>query len=544
MQQQQRLPAMMPGHAWAESFARQHQPPGQAWADSFAAQRKPGEAWAKELSTAQASSAAHARNVSSADALRSTRALADVLSQDANPKMRNSQFLQFVSKMSRGELMFEDNKVVEQPAAANQWASEFGSQQQAEPPHVAAMGANAQQWAAEFGSQDQKQQEARAGVGAHPQQWDDEFASQLAQGLNLGTDDELEQAWRAQGEAWQETSTAPGTDAWVQEFATAGTEETFKEWERIYGLGEMHGSAEGLLEPQRAKGEYIFAADNPFAGDPQAFAKGKDLFRRGVLNEAVLALEAEVTARPDHAEAWRLLGTVQAENDDDLQAIAAMLRALAADPQNMDVLMALGVSHTNELDTGEAVQHLAAWLTAHPAYGQTVKEMGGPVPPDSSQGLSHVMRLFRAAADVAPGDAELQVAMGVLHHLARQYDAAIAAFEGALKLQPQDYSLWNKLGATLANNARSSEAIHAYQRALDLKPNYMRAWTNMGISFANVGEYEKSARFYVRALQLNPSAPHLWGYLRTSLSCAGLLDFMPQVEAQDIGALGASLPLE
>eukprot|EP00983_Pelagomonas_calceolata_P096666 1158156-Pelagomonas_calceolata.AAC.5 len=40
--------------------------------------------------------------------------------------------------------------------------------------------------------------QARAGVGAHPQQWDDEFASQLAQGLNLGTDDELEQAWRAQ----------------------------------------------------------------------------------------------------------------------------------------------------------------------------------------------------------------------------------------------------------------------------------------------------------------------------------------------------------
>jgi hypothetical protein len=35
-----------------------------------------------------------------------------------------------------------------------------------------------------------------------------------------------------------------------------------------------------------------------------------------------------------------------------MQAIAAMLRALAADPANMDVLMALGVSHTNELDTG------------------------------------------------------------------------------------------------------------------------------------------------------------------------------------------------
>jgi hypothetical protein len=50
---------------------------------------------------------------------------------------------------------------VERPTAASQWASEFGSQQQAEPPHVAAMGANGQQWAAEFGSQEQKQQQVR-----------------------------------------------------------------------------------------------------------------------------------------------------------------------------------------------------------------------------------------------------------------------------------------------------------------------------------------------------------------------------------------------
>lgn len=49
-------------------------------------------------------------------------------------------------------------------------------------------------------------------------------------------------------------------------------------------------------------------------------------------------------------------------------------------------------------------------------------------------------------------------------------------------MRPQDYSLWNKLGATLANSSQSGEAITAYQKALDLKPNYMRAWTNMGIS--------------------------------------------------------------
>lgn len=51
------------------------------------------------------------RTADMAEAMASTRKLVDVLSADTDPKMRNSKFLQFLSKMSKGELIFEDNKV-------------------------------------------------------------------------------------------------------------------------------------------------------------------------------------------------------------------------------------------------------------------------------------------------------------------------------------------------------------------------------------------------------------------------------------------------
>jgi Flp pilus assembly protein TadD len=58
------------------------------------------------------------------------------------------------------------------------------------------------------------------------------------------------------------------------------------------------------------------------------------------------------------AQSWRLLGAAHAENDNDSQAIAAALRALDAAPNNADVLLALGISHVNELQEGEAVGYL------------------------------------------------------------------------------------------------------------------------------------------------------------------------------------------
>ncbi|KAK9803033.1 hypothetical protein WJX72_010398 [[Myrmecia] bisecta] len=502
---------------WANEF-QQAQPPAETWAQEFEQRNGPTSRWADEFGrqTAEGTTAtSNAQAVDNGAALSQTRKLADTLAANKDPKFQNSKFLQFVSKMSRGEIILEDNQAKEATP------SQIGGQ-----------------WATEFAASDGGLDAAWRELGVAPSAWGEEFAAQNGVGSATG--------WA--GEFAAQKGLDPAAATWADQFAEQfAPAEEVNQW-----MDEFAREIEGDVAAQRqnggmeasmpgASGEYVMSADNPFLEDVDSFAKGKELFRHGVLSEAVLALEAEVQRSPGNVDAWRLLGIVHAENDDDQQSIAAMNKALAADPTNPEVLLSLGVSYTNELDQTRALSYLHTWLANHHVHGK-VAASATPLP-DSSQRLSWVVGLFQQAADQAPADADIHTALGVLYNLSRNYERAADAFRTVLQLQPRDYSLWNKLGATLANSSHSGEAISAYQRALDLKPNYMRAWTNMGISQANVGKYDASARYYVRALSLNPSAANVWGYLRTSISCAGRLDLMQAVEDEDLEALTRAQPL-
>ncbi|KAJ4758672.1 Peroxisomal targeting signal-1 receptor family protein [Rhynchospora pubera] len=473
--------------AWAQSFEQQHGANG--WASEFEQEQN-------QMALGQLRGAA-APNMA---LMEQSRMLAHTLSQDTNPKFQNSKFLQFVSKMSRGELIIDDNQI--KPATSD-WADEYQAQHNAGPASWADQFAQEQatredRWASEFTQEHQLE-------GPVDDKWVNEFSSKL------------------------------NVNDWAEEFSNQAAET--ENWADAY---DQYLGDEILASRQKSKsrGVYEFSTMNPYVGHPNPLKEGQELFRKGLLSEAVLALEAEVLKNQDNSEAWRLLGITHAENDDDQQAIAAMMRAQEADPTNLEVLLALGVSHTNELEQAEALSYLFQWLKNHPKYGT----LAPPQQPDNLF-YNDVAILFNEAAQLSPEDADVHIVLGVLYNLSREYDKAIAAFKTALKLKPQDYSLWNKLGATQANSIQSADAISAYQQALDLKPNYVRAWANMGISYANQGLYDESIRYYVRALTMNPKADNAWQYLKISLNCASRNDMFEACDSRNLDALQKEFPL-
>uniref|UniRef100_A0A453RIJ5 Uncharacterized protein n=1 Tax=Aegilops tauschii subsp. strangulata TaxID=200361 RepID=A0A453RIJ5_AEGTS len=440
--------------------------------------------------------------------------------------------------------------------AANNWISEFGKQNN-----------NPEGWITEFGKQNNNPEgwahsfEQQYG----PNGWASEFEqhqSQMAMG-QMGGANMANLAAMQQSRMLAETLSSnndpkfqlsQGADNWVSEFSSEQNQSGLKEkwvdefsklnmddWAEEFSGGafgessadpwadEFQNQLSASKSSGASRGVYVFSEMNPYVGHPNPMQEGQELFRKGLLSEAALALEAEVLKNPDNAEGWRLLGVTHAENDDDQQAIAAMLRAQEANPTNLEVLLALGVSHTNELEQGEALRYLSRWLQNHPKYGA----LAAPHQTDSPYGPD-VVRLFNEAAQMSPEDADVHIVLGVLYNLSREYDKAIASFKTALQLKPQDYSLWNKLGATQANSIQSADAVLAYQQALDLKPNYVRAWANMGISYANQGLYEDSIRYYVRAVSMNPKADNAWQYLRISLGYVQFASFYLHVNMNKI----------
>jgi peroxin-5 len=274
-------------------------------------------------------------------------------------------------------------------------------------------------------------------------------------------------------------------------------------------------------------------------------SKGLQQFQEGNLKQAIYSFEMELQHKnPDNAAAWRMLGRCHAENDQDPEAIKCLEAAVDRDPYSPESLLALGVSYVNELNHEKALENLKGWFTHNPKYAgmDLPDDIYGAVAANTAAGTSEsafeeVKRLLLSALDFDSTDAgEVYEALGVIYNVNKDYDAAAGSFRKALENRPDDYQLWNKLGATLANGSRSEEALPAYHKALQIKPKYARAWLNMAISHSNLQDHSEAARCYLQTLSLNPAAAHCWTYLRMALSSSEQWDLLPLVFSQDLSA--------
>ncbi|XP_028922276.1 PEX5-related protein isoform X2 [Ornithorhynchus anatinus] len=410
--------------------------------------------------------------------------------------------------------------------------------------------------------------------------WSSENRSQLelASGrgaLNSESTSELELATPTQARLTKEhrwgSALLSRNHSLEEEFerAKAAVESDTEFWDKMQAEWEEMARRNWISENQEAQNQvtisasekgYYFHTENPFKDWPGAFEEGLKRLKEGDLPVTILFMEAAILQDPSDAEAWQFLGITQAENENEQAAIVALQRCLELQPNNLKALMALSVSYTNTGHQQDACEALKNWIRQNPKYKYLVKNKKGSPgltrrmsksPVDSSI-LEGVKDLYLEAAHQNGEmiDPDLQTGLGVLFHLSGEFNRAIDAFNAALTVRPEDYSLWNRLGATLANGDRSEEAVEAYTRALEIQPGFIRSRYNLGISCINLGAYREAVSNFLTALSLQRKSrnqqqvPHpaisgnIWAALRIALS---MMDQPELSQAANLGDLDVLL---
>ncbi|XP_063054905.1 peroxisomal biogenesis factor 5 isoform X1 [Engraulis encrasicolus] len=444
----------------------------------------------------------------------------ELLAKVDDPKLQNTEFLRFIRQIGEGSVTVEDSAGKQstdkaQAQEAERWASSL-NQVSAE---------SAESWVDEFAVAGPDFQQAKAAVESDVDFWE-----------------KLQQEWEEM--AKRDAESHP----WLSDF-------------------------DQLLSTSYDKG-YQFEEENPYMSHDDPLAEGVKRMEAGDIPGAVLLFESAVQREPDNQLAWQYLGTCQAENEQEFAAISALRRCIDLKKDNLTALMALAVSFTNESLHRQACETLRDWLRHNPKYrpileqSEREKERDGSRERDKErerfgsllpEGLfTEVQSLFLSAAASDPNhvDPQLQCGLGVLFNLSGEYDKAVDCFTAALSVTPQDYLLWNKLGATLANGSRSEEAVAAYRRALELQPGFVRSRYNLGISCVNLGAHREAVEHFLEALSLQRQAAvestvpagkagaaatmmsdNIWSTLRMALSMMGESSLYAAADRRDLDTL-------
>lgn len=83
-------------------------------------------------------------------------------------------------------------------------------------------------------------------------------------------------------------------------------------------------------------------------------------------------------------------------------------------------------------------------------------------------------------------------------------EEAIASYDQALKLNPNDDRAWYNRGNALHDLGRYEEALASFEQAVKLNPNKDSAWYNKACCYALQGDIVRAIENLQKAIDLNP----------------------------------------
>ena len=200
------------------------------------------------------------------------------------------------------------------------------------------------------------------------------------------------------------------------------------------------------------------------------FTYGVALFQHGYLDAAEESFQQVIALKPNDAEAYYNLGTLNLRRNNLPQAQQYLAQTVKLRPVFPDAWNNLGMIAAQQGQTDEAIQNFQEALRQNPNYAIALLNLGN---------------LYRRQGS---------------------YDRAQPLLNRALEIQPDDPEVNYSLGMFYAQQADAQQAANYLQKAIDLRPNYPEAINNLGVLFVRGKNYSQAEELFKTGIRVAPNA--------------------------------------
>jgi tetratricopeptide (TPR) repeat protein len=232
---------------------------------------------------------------------------------------------------------------------------------------------------------------------------------------------------------------------------------------------------------------------------------GLTLIKQKRLDEAIAAIRRAIELVPTFADAHNNLGLALAARGQVLDSVDCYRQALRFDPH-----------------------HANAQTNLNRALGHTAHRPPSPAPPPSRNKEYYIeqavrffkegrfedaIAAFQEAIRVQPDFAEPHANLGNIYKGLGRLDEAAASYREALRIEPGPPETHHNLGLVFNEQQKPVEAMERFREAIRLKPDYAEAFASLAAVLVNRERLDEGMAAARQALRLQPDCAMAWWVL-------------------------------
>lgn len=317
------------------------------------------------------------------------------------------------------------------------------------------------------------------------------------------------------------SAVAPSEDAATPAAETPATEQTM--------MAEQPGST---ASPAAPVSDDNMSPEQRKEAAAQALAEGRELYRKGFTESAIVQYRRAIELDPDNAQAYEEFGKILVDTKNQAYAITIYQKLAQLQPENMQVKEILFDLHTAYEQPREAALVGEELLAARPNDIELIKRLAEVY---KSYGLTdkYADTLMRGAR--VSNDAQMYYDAGEAYLAADKKREAVEAYRQAVAIQPDNLEYQNGLGKALnasgdaeAARAHYDQLVKKFPQAQGLRDRQAETEIALGDRLMQTRRYVGARKAYQRAQDLlggsNTSGTGLGGQVRERLRKAERLN--------------------